>query len=341
VPTTSTNPKTQAESPRCPINVAARRSGLTAHVIRAWERRYSAITPNRSTTARRLYSDWEVQRLVLLRQAVQLGHRISEVANLPMEELHALVGRDMLPGVEASPRIPYPNTRLVEVAITAAAALDSQAFLQALLQATRTLVVPALFEEFVEPLMTEIGMRWQSGRLRVVHEHFASAHLRTFLGDLMTSSNVEPSGPCVIVTTPVGQVHELGSLMAAITAMNAGWETIYAGPSLPAEEIAHAAQSRNARAVALSLCYLPDDLQNDPRIDPLLSKLRGLLPASVEIFVGGAAAPAYAGSISSAGLHGPITLRDFRAALDALRVNHPLNVAAHDDVPALAGAAAR
>ncbi|MGH8518001.1 MAG: MerR family transcriptional regulator [Panacagrimonas sp.] len=322
MPTTSTEPRAAArgESPRCPINVAARRSGLTAHVIRAWERRYGAITPNRSTTARRLYSDWEVQRLVLLRQAVQLGHRISEVANLPMEELHALVGRDMLPGVEASPRIPYPNARLVEVAIAAAAGLDSKAFLQALLQATRTLVVPALFEDFVDPLMTEIGRRWQSGTLRVVHEHFASAHLRTFLGDLMTSSGVEPSGPCVIVSTPFGQVHELGSLMAAITAMRAGWESIYAGSSLPVEEIAHAAESRNARAVALSLCYLPDDLQNDPRVEPLLAKLRSLLPPSVEIFVGGAAAPAYAASIAASALRGPITLSDFSAALDGLRV---------------------
>lgn len=307
--------KSSAESPRCPINVAARRSGLTAHVIRAWERRYGAIRPNRSTTARRLYSDWEVQRLVLLRQAVQLGHRISEVANLPMEELHALVGRDMLPGVEASPRIPYPQTRLVDMAIAAASGLDSKGFLQALLQATRTLVVPALFEEFVDPLMTEIGMRWQDGRLRVVHEHFASAHLRTFLGDLMTSSDVEPTGPCVIVTTPFGQVHELGALMAAITAMRQGWDTVYSGPSLSPEEIAHAAQSRNARAVALGLSYAPVD----PRVEPQLSALRSLLPPSIEIFVGGTAAPVYADAISACGLKGPMRLREFGAALDGLR----------------------
>lgn len=305
----------KTESPRCPINVAARRSGLTAHVIRAWERRYGAITPGRSNTARRLYSDWEVQRLVLLRQAVQLGHRISEVANLPMEELHALVGRDTLPGVEATPRIPYSHSRLVEMAIAAAMALDSNAFLQSLLQATRTLVVPALFEDFVDPLMREIGRRWQMGELRVVHEHFASAHLRTFLGDLMTSSSVEPSGPCVILSTPFGQAHELGSLMAAITAMRAGWEAIYTGPSLPADEIAHAAEHRNARAVALSLCYPPDDA----RVDLLFTRLRDLLPPTVEIFVGGAAAAAYGASISASGLKGPLSLRDFGAALDGLR----------------------
>jgi MerR family transcriptional regulator, light-induced transcriptional regulator len=309
------------ESPRCPINVAARRSGLTAHVIRAWERRYQAITPNRSTTARRLYSDWEVQRLVLLRQAVELGHRISEVANLPMEELHALVGRDTLPGVEASPRIPLTRSKLVEMAIGAATALDSHGFLQSLLQATRTLTVPALFEDFVDPLMDEIGARWRDGRLRVVHEHFASAHLRTFLGDLMTSSSVEPSGPCIIVSTPLGQAHELGSVMAAITAMRAGWEVIYTGPNLPAEEIVHAAESRMARAVALSLSYPSDD----PRIEGQLQKLRTLLPQTLPIFVGGNAADGYSRTLAGIGARRPQGLREFSAELDQLRARMAAN----------------
>ena len=303
------------ESPRCPINVAARRSGLTAHVIRAWERRYGAIRPNRSTTARRLYSDWEVQRLVVLRQAVDLGHRISEVANLPMEELHALVGRETIPGVEASPRIPFTHSKLVEVAIAASVSFDSHAFLQAMLQATRTLSVPGLFEDFVDPLMAEIGQRWNDGRLRAVNEHFASAHLRTFLGDLMRSSSVAPSGPCLIVSTPFGQNHELGSMMSAITAMRAGWETVYTGPSLPAEEIVHAAEARNARAVALSLCYPPDD----PRMEAQFEKLRVMLPASMEIFVGGASAEAYAKTLARVGIRRPASLREFSVALELLR----------------------
>lgn len=303
------------EGPRCPINVAARRSGLTAHVIRAWERRYQAITPNRSVTARRLYSDAEVQRLVLLRQAVDLGHRISEVAPLPMEELHALVGRDTLPGVEASPRIPLTRSRLVESAIAAAMAMDSQPFLQALLQATRTLTVPALFEDFVDPLMNEIGVRWRDGRMRVAHEHFASAHLRTFLGDLMTSSSIASGGPCIIVTTPFGQNHELGALMVAITAMRAGWETIFVGPGLPAEEIVYAVETRKARAVALSLCYPSDD----PRIDGQLRKLRTLMPPQVTVFIGGAASGAYVKTIADIGARRPSALREFSAELDAMR----------------------
>ncbi|MGQ0530196.1 MAG: cobalamin B12-binding domain-containing protein, partial [Panacagrimonas sp.] len=177
----------------------------------------------------------------------------------------------------------------------------------------RASVPPASGRRF--PLMTEIGARWREGQMRVVHEHFASAHLRTFLGDLMTSSSVAPSGPCLIVTTPFGQNHEIGSLMVAITAMRAGWEVVYAGPSLPAEEIVHAVETRNARAVALSLCYPSDD----PRIDGQLVKLRGLLGAQVPIYIGGQAAGGYTQTLNSIGARKPANLRDFSTELDALR----------------------
>jgi methylmalonyl-CoA mutase cobalamin-binding subunit len=150
----------------------------------------------------------------------------------------------------------------------------------------------------------------------VVHEHFASAHLRTFLGDLMTSSSVAPSGPAMVVCTPFGQTHELGALMVAITAMRAGLEVIYTGPSLPAEEIVHAVETRDAKLVALSLCYPSDD----PRIEGQLTKLRGLLAQSVPIYIGGSAAGGYAKALSVMGARTPANLREFSAELDALRV---------------------
>lgn len=249
-----------------------------------------------------------MQRLVLLRQAVELGHRISEIANLPMGELHALVGRDQLPGIEASPRIPYSHVKLVEMAIAAATALDPRTFRQCLLQATRTLAVPTLFENFVEPLLGDIERRLQAGELRAVNAQFASAHLRTFLGDLLTSSASESSGPCVIISTPHGHVNDLGAVMAAITAQSVGWHAVYLGTNLPTDEIAHAAKNRNARAVALNVCRAKGDLQ----IGPVLTTLRGLLPPTVELFVCGGAAQ---------------TLGQFGTALATLRGIEPVTTA--------------
>ncbi len=66
--------------PLHPIQVAAARTGLSPHVIRVWERRYGAVKPERGDSKRRLYSDEEIERLTLLRNATQAGHPISTIA---------------------------------------------------------------------------------------------------------------------------------------------------------------------------------------------------------------------------------------------------------------------
>ena len=245
--------KLPTDVPRCPINVAARRSGLSAHVIRAWERRYSAITPDRTSKARRLYSDWEVHRLVVLRQAVELGHRIGEIARLPIEELRALVGRDAVPGVEASPRIPLPRSRLIEVTLDAVRAFDSAGYAQSLLQATRTMAVPELFDDFVTALLAEIRAQIAAGEMRVAHERFAWAYLRDFLSDLLASSGAAPWSSTAVISTPEGDHREAAALMAAVTASRAGWDVVYAGPAVPVGELAYIVRQRHAAVVILGL----------------------------------------------------------------------------------------
>ena len=77
-----------------PIRVVARRTGLTSHVIRVWEKRYGAVSPLRTPTNRRLYSDRDVERLQLLHRAILAGHSIGQIAQLPNERLRALVAAD-------------------------------------------------------------------------------------------------------------------------------------------------------------------------------------------------------------------------------------------------------
>jgi methanogenic corrinoid protein MtbC1 len=69
-------------------------------------------------------------------------------------------------------------------------------------------------------------------------EHMASAQLRSFLGHLANHSNMNGNGSGLLVTTPTGQHHELGALMATITAALGGWNALYLGPNVPSDEIA-------------------------------------------------------------------------------------------------------
>jgi methanogenic corrinoid protein MtbC1 len=297
-----------------PIKFVALKTGLSVHVIRAWEKRYSAISPSRSGTNRRLYTDAEVERLSLLQKATALGHSIGQIANLEIEELQKLVA-DEKPedksGREQTIATTYTANDSIANCLSAIANFDVEGIENTLLQASVALSQPALIDDLIVPLIHEVGERWQNGTFRVAHEHFASNILRTFLGNMRASVQLPGSAPVMIATTPTGQLHELGALIAAVTAVAEGWRVIYLGPNLPAEEIAGAAAQDSVKLIGLSIIYPTDDL----RLRQELTKLRQCVGHDLKVFVGGRAAPYYEDIIHSIGATILSSMADFRAKL--------------------------
>lgn len=271
-----------------PIKVVARRTGLSPDLIRAWERRYEAIEPQRSETKRRLYTDADVEKLRLLRRATLAGRRIGDVAGLSAKELAELVGADESAVAEAPAPAPTRPARgsakeHFEACVQAVEQLDATALESALAAAAVALSTQVMLEEVIVPLLEHIGEQCRQGRTRISNEHMASAAIRTFLGPLVMSANMADTGPGMVVTTPAGQWHELGALMVAVTASAAGWRTIYLGPNMPAEEIAFAATQNDVAIVALSIACLTDER----KLTAELRKLRRYLPEDVQLWVGG------------------------------------------------------
>ena len=272
--------------PWCAIRVAARRTGLSIHVIRAWERRYATVSPSRTVGAQRLFSEWEIQRLILLRQATENGHRIGEVSSLEMDVLYALVARDTLPGLEAVPRIPYSSSKLRTMALAAASALDAGQLLQTLLQGTRSLDVPALFDELVGPLLCELEALHESGTLRTVSQRFALAQVRSFLGRLLRDHS-DDSPSYLVHAVGFRQADELQTLMAAATAKNVRCGTTYLGSDLPTQDIVRAVTSCKAHAVVVGVHSPP----RSEGLDRYVAELRQDLPVSIPIVISGACGP--------------------------------------------------
>lgn len=311
--------QTDRDLPQHPIQVAARRAGVSTHVIRAWEKRYNAVEPARSGASRRMYSDAEVHRLTLLRRVTEAGWRIGDVASLPDDKLSALLRDEGLSLGQPSappPELEAPSPEeLVKLAMDAVARLDGQAFVRIMERATALNSTPVVMEEVVRPLMVAIGERWRMGRMRACHEHFVSAHLRSFLGEVLAQATTVSDGPVLLVTTPASQQHEIGALMAAVIAARAGWRTMYLGPSLPADEVAFAADLSRARAVALSISFPADDT----RLPGQLLRLRSLLAPGTPVFAGGAAVYGYRRALEQIGAVLPADLRAFDRDLEALR----------------------
>lgn len=230
----------------------------------------------------------------LLHRAIQLGYNIGQIADLPDHELRNLLldVDGMTPSMVSDAntrRKPESAGGHLDNCIAAVKELDQKSLEYNLSLATTDLSQPILMDQVLVPLMDHIGDCWREGSMRVVHEHMASAIVRSFLGRICGVSEIPESAPDLIVSTPSGQAHELGALIVAATALSQGWGVTYLGPNLPAEEISSVARQRNAGAVALSIVYPPDD----SRLDEELKKLRRLLPDNTRIIAGGRAVSAY------------------------------------------------
>lgn len=299
------------------IKVVSRKTGLSSHVIRIWQKRYGAVEPKRTATNRRLYSDAEIERLILLRQATAAGHSIGNIAKLPLARLKSLVGKAEEGGhaFRATKPTAASARALHDSCLEAVKQLDGRRFEETLQRAAIALGSLGLLRLVVAPLAQTIGELWRAGAVTAAHEHFLTAGLKVFLGHAAGQFAVSANAPRIITATPAGQLHELGAVIINAAAAQVGWRTTYLGASLPAAEIAGAAAQNRAIAVALSVVY-PED---DPNLAQEFISLRRFLPAETKILVGGRAAHAYLDTIMQIGAVVIDSIDEFCNHLDLLR----------------------
>ncbi|NBV84849.1 MAG: MerR family transcriptional regulator [Verrucomicrobia bacterium] len=303
------------------IQIVSQRTGLSAHTIRAWERRYRAIQPARSQGRHRLYSESEVERLRLLANATQAGWMISRLAHLDNERLRSLSEPNSGDGVNmvgesasASPLVVGPAASL-EGAFAAIEQLDAWALEDLLQQAQVAYGDQGFLRHMLAPLAREVGERWRSGKLTGAQEHFFTETAKAMAWNLTRQCRLSTGAPRLVVGTPVGQIHDFGALLVAATAANAGWRVAFVGANLPAFELAGAVRTFGASALALSLVYP----ENDPALILDLKRLGQALPAHIQVFAGGRAAANYARALGSMGATLLGSLEDLDIHLDAMR----------------------
>lgn len=257
-----------------PLRTVARLTGLSPEVLRAWERRYGVVLPIRTPGGTRRYSAADLEHLRLVKAAVDAGHRIGQVAKLAPGELRSITA---LQG-------PNPNERLDEV-LRALEALDG-AEAQRLMALQLSASGPVRFAiEFACPLVREIGDRWMGNRLSIPAEHLATGVLRSMLGAALQPTSISLLGPRIVFATPSGERHELGLLMAALTALGSGGNPLYLGAEVPVEDLLGAVDRVAAAVLAIGVVNLPA-----AQTESTVGALRGGLADDVGLWVGGAGA---------------------------------------------------
>jgi DNA-binding transcriptional MerR regulator len=267
------SPSDRAES-TYPLRAAARLTGLSPEVLRAWERRHGVVQPLRTPGGTRRYTAADLERLRLVKAAVDAGHRIGQVARLDLAELR-----------QRSEPAEVRSARHLDEVLEALSQLEG-AESQRLLSLQLSVLGPARFARRVAlPLVEEIGERWANGRMGIASEHLATAVLRSLLGSALQPTATSVLGWRILFATPPGERHELGLLMAALTALGAGANPLYLGVELPVEDLLGAVEDAGAAALALSLVTLPPS-----QAARTVAALRGRLADEVHLWLGGAGA---------------------------------------------------
>lgn len=271
------------------IKAVAHQTGLTTHTIRAWERRYGALDPERTATNRRAYSTEDVARLKLLERATRAGHGIGRISRLSNEELATISDSVLKPN---SPRTEGMD-QFVEAGKRAVRSMKSDDLEVVLARATAALGVAATLELVLAPILDFLDRGWEAGEVTIAMEHVASSTIRSFLDRTRRELSSRTDGPLIAVTTPSGQHHELGAMIVALACVLAGCRVAYLGPNLPPLEIARSVKALGAKAVAMSLVHPADD----PSIGTQLSTIRSEVGPRLPLWIGGRAAVAYADAI--------------------------------------------
>lgn len=237
------------------IQVVGRRTGISSDVIRAWERRYKAVVSQRTETNRRLYTDNDIEKLTLLKRAINAGRRIGDIAQLSYDELFELVMGDESNTAKSYQR-PSTGTvmELFDEALNGIHEMNSHKVDIALANAVAMLSTTDFLLEFLKPLHTYINDECKRGTLRYIQEKFAKISIRTCLANLYTRfRSSKEEGPKLIIGSLTSEYENLDSLMHIIVAQNIGWNVTYVGNGIPHDELSHMAEKIGARTMVIAL----------------------------------------------------------------------------------------
>jgi|SRR5579871_1011948 len=280
-----------------PIRAAAKLTGISVDTLRAWERRYDAVTPTR-TERGRFYDERAIRRLLLLKSAVESGHSIGTVASLPdtkLEELERNTQSFSGKAENASP--PETAMPVLRPLLEAIGAYDYTAANDELGRLALLLHPNELVYRVVLPLMRLTGENWENGVFQIAQEHMLSACVRNLLGGLVRLERRGAGAGSLLLTTPPGELHEFGILAAAMLAVGHAFEVAYLGPNLPAREVLRAVEKSDPQAVVLGIMKT----NATPAVVEEVRQLSEALPTTTELWLGGSGASSVSNGIAREG----------------------------------------
>lgn len=230
---------------RLRIGELSRRTGVRTDTLRAWERRYGLLRPERSDGAFRLYGPEDEQRVIRMKTLIDSGVSAAEAARLALES--SAPGVAAATGGAAVWALDVQAERL-RLALEGFEEAEANTLLD---EALAGLTVETVADHIVLPAMRAIGERWQSGEVSVAQEHFATGVVRGRMLSVARNWGAG-SGPRALLACPPGEDHDLGLVVFGVVLRARGWRITYLGPDTPIETIAETAKQLRPDAIVIA-----------------------------------------------------------------------------------------
>ncbi len=265
-----------------PIRTVSSLTGVNSVTIRAWERRYGLLQPERTAKGHRLYSQADIN---LINQVVALlnkGMAISQVK--PHLETRQQTDPNHGPWGDYQQRM-----------LKAVVRFDDRALEGCYNEVLSLYPIEMATQQLILPLLQHLGERWSSAEGSVAEEHFFGAYLRNKLGARFHHEASRAQGPKLLAACLPGEHHEVGLLLVCLSMMAHGYRIVLLGGDTPLEELAIPAAHSGAAAVLLSSAI-------DPSTDLLYNRLPRLVQQlNIPVFIGGPTALRHHNAIQQAG----------------------------------------
>lgn len=208
-----------------------RLSGIKAHTIRIWEKRYGLIEPERSSTNIRSYCDAELKKLLNISILNKNGFKISKIAELSQEDIAQNINRISESTTDTQSQIENLAIAMID--------LDEGKFEKILSRSIIQLGFEDTVIRLLNPFFVKIGVMWQTGSINPAHEHFVSSLIRQKMLVAIDSqiSDGSPNSKTFTLFLPEGEMHELGLLFANYLIRKRGHRVLYLGQNLPTEDL--------------------------------------------------------------------------------------------------------
>ena len=209
-------------------------SGIKAHTIRMWEKRYGVLEPKRTETNIRNYGVTGLQKILNIAFLNENGYKISRISKLDNSEISELV--------QSITTSKSNNNRALKSMKVAMMNFDQPLFLKTYDSLLTTKTFSEIYEEVFIPLMVEIGTLWQSGTITPAHEQFISNLIKQKLFiniEKLQKVQASKTDKVFILFLPEEEIHDVGLYYANYEILSHGYKVIFLGQSLPMQDLTY------------------------------------------------------------------------------------------------------